>query len=247
MSVARRLFEYRLDEAANVDESSLLLTTELELFDQLDQLMIDFLNREDALRPGESKHYALCSLSRTQLLKACNNMLRHHVSDAFSAMRVATDAALFSMLMSNGMLSENEYLTSRSSRDDAVRLLGKRIKAGEIFPPILLAVRKVRSDHSGHSHADPIALANRIDHLPDGSIRYSGFQQMDNDSDFRYFFMGMLWVGGMCFRAFLYVQETEFGEDITSFLTRLNIWKAELHNRRRAIGVFPDRGDDEGF
>jgi hypothetical protein len=247
MNVARRLFEYRLDEAANVDESSLLLTTELGLFDQIDQLMIDFLNRQDALRLGESKYYALCSLARTQLLKACNSMLRHHISDAFAAMRLATDAALFSMLMSNGMLSENDYLTNVRARDDAVRLLGRRIKAGEILPPILLAVRKVRSDHSSHAHADPIALANRITHFPDGSIQYSGFQQMDDANDFRYFFMGMLWVGGMCFRAFLHIQETEFGEDVSSFLARLNVSKAELHSRRRAIGVFPDRGDDEGF
>jgi hypothetical protein len=70
---------------------------------------------------------------------------------------------------------------------------------------------------------------------------------MDDTNDFRYFFMGMLWVGGMCFRAFLHIQEVEFAEDVSSLLARLNVWKAELHAHRRAIGVFPDQGEDEGF
>jgi hypothetical protein len=247
MCNGRRLREYRLDEAMNVRKSSSLLAIELTFFDGIDQLILDFLNRNDKLRPGESKYYALCSLVRTQLVKSCNNMLRHHVGDAFAAMRLATDAALFSLLMSHGMLSEDDYLTSRRARDDAVKLLGRRIKAGDSFPPIFLAVRQVRSEHSSHAHADPIALANRIRHLPDGSIKYSGFQTMDDPNDFRYFFMGMLWVGGMCFRGFLHVQETEFAEDISPFLMRLNDWKAALQTRRRAIGVFPERGNDEGF
>ncbi len=247
MGNGTRLLEYRLDEATNVKKSSSLLADELGFFDGIDQLILDFLNRSEKLLPGESKHYALCSLVRTQLIKSCNNMLRHHIGDAFAATRLATDAALFSLLMSRGMLSENDYLTSRRARDDAVKLLGKRIKAGDTFPPIFLAIRQVRSDHSSHAHADPVALANRINKLPDGSIKYSGFQTMDDPNDFRYFFIGMLWVAGMCFRGFLHVQETEFAEDVSRFLARLNDWKAALHNHRRAIGIFPARGDDEGF
>ncbi|NKM58479.1 hypothetical protein GFL21_28965 [Rhizobium anhuiense] len=247
MGNGRRLLEYRLDEATNVQESSSVLMTELGFFDDIDQLILDFLNRGDKLRAGESKHYVLCSLVRTQLTKSCNNMLRHHVGDAFAAMRLATDAALFSLLMSHGMLSENDYLTSRRARDDAVRVLGQRIKAGVPFPPIILAIRQVRSDHSSHAHADPIALANRIKRLPGGSIKYSGFQRIDDLVDFRYFFMGMLWVAGMCFRGFLHVQEIEFAEDVSPFLTRLNDWKGALHSHRRSIGIFPERGDEAGF
>ncbi|SCB58097.1 hypothetical protein GA0061105_10421 [Rhizobium aethiopicum] len=85
MGNGRRLLEYRLEEATNAKESSSLLADELGFFDGIDQLILDFLNRSDKLLPGESKHYALCSLVRTQLIKSCNNMLRHHVGDAFAA------------------------------------------------------------------------------------------------------------------------------------------------------------------
>lgn len=246
-SPGKRLKTFMEDEDNFVRFSWPELQNELIFFDQLDQIMLDFLNREHHLRDGESKYYALCSLARTQTIKACNNILRRHVGDAFNASRLATDAALFSVVMSMGLLSESDYLNNRKARDNAFRRLGQLDASAEELPQFISALRTIRSDHSAHAHADPIALANRITNYADGTVQYSGFQDVKDPLQLKYYFMGMLWVGAACLRAFLHIQETEFNEDVSRLLARLSQFKQSLHSHRCAVGLFPDLPLSEGF
>ncbi len=247
MVSGRKIREFILDETTISRNSLVILDTELQYFDSLMELILDFLNRQDELREGETKYYMLCSLCKTQIIKACINISRQHIGDAFTASRLAADAALYSLLMSLGRLSESEYMDSRTARDNAIKTLSHDVRKGVKFPDVLLAVRQVRTNHSPHAHADPISLANRIVKTPDGKLKYSTFQDLDDPLDFRYFFMGMLWVGGMCLRSFLYIQETEFKEDVRVFSNRLDVWKRSLQSHRRAIGVFPNDDNEAGF
>lgn len=246
-TAGQKLWEFMSDEAIISEDSFSELHSELPFFDCLMELYLDFLNREHQLRNGESKYYALCSLSRTQTIKACTNMMRAHVADAFASARVAADAALYALLMNMGRLSEADYLAETRAKNDALRKLGADLRSGIEIPSIVRAVHKVRSDHSPHAHADPISLASRIVTNTDGTIQYSHFQELQDRLDFRYFFMGMLWVGGMCLHAFLTIQHNEFGEDVSSLTERLNKWKIDLGDHRRAVGIFPDRPDADGF
>lgn len=243
----RILRDFIADEINLGNDSFEDLKEEIPYFDELNEIILDFLNRKESLEPGETKYYVLCSLCRTQTIKACTNMMRWHVSDAFSATRLATDAALYALLMMLGRLSEDEYLSSRKARDDAVRQLGADIQKGVKVPPIVLAVRQVRTDHSPHAHADPITLANRMIEREGGQYQYSAFQSIDDPQQFRYYFMGMLWVGGMCFRAFLEVQQEVFGEDVSLYVERLMAWKLSLFEHRRSLEIFPDSPLEDGF
>lgn len=244
--LARKLHEMMMDEAQISAQSLELLHSELPFFDELIELILDFLNRNRNMQPGETKYYLMCSLVRTQLTKACLCIIRLHVSDCFSASRLAADAALFALLMAMGMLSETDYLESERVRNSSVRLLSQHIREGADFPAIVKAVWQVRKMHSPYAHADPVSLAGRVLQNADGTIAYSSFQNME-DQEFRYYFMGMLWVGAMCLGAFLHVQETAYGEDVTYFKQRLDRWKARIRNHRRERGIWPERGDEEGF
>lgn len=246
-SIGRKLREFMSDEAIISENAFFELRQELPFFDSLMELYLDLLNREDALRNGESKYYALCSLSRTQTIKACTNMLRAHVADGFAASRIAADAALYALMMSTGRLSEADYLAESRAKNDALRKLGADIRNGVEIPSIILAVHQVRALHSPHAHADPISLSNRIIKNIDGTIRYSHFQELDESLDLRYFFMGFLWVGGMCLRAFLDIQHREFGEDVSTLTASLDQWKSALTDHRRSSGIFPERSDTDGF
>jgi len=241
-----KLLDFIHDEDVNTENSLELLKDELPFVESLINIYLDFLNRQTNLRPGETKYYYLCSVCKTQTLKACINFLRLQISDGFSSSRIAADGALYALLMSMGRLSEDDYLNSQKARDEAIRKIGNDKKLGFEFPEILLMIREVRSMHSPHAHADPIFFVDRMIRHDSGEIGYSNFQQI-NDFDYRYFFMGMLWVGGMSLRAFLYIQEKEFDENVSRFSDRLKIWTTSLYDHRRAIGIFPNRPDDEGF
>lgn len=235
-SVGQKIRTFLLDEQNICDESLKIVENDLILFDELSELYLCFLNRQRALLEGETKFYVLCSLCRSQLLKAIADLLRLHVSGAFTSSRVGADAAFYALLMSIGRLTEQDYLENDRARADAVRKIGTDIRNGrESFPKILLAVHQARNQHGAHAHADPIAFVNRIAKDAEGAITYSVFENVDNDINFRMLFLRILWDGLMYLRAFTHIQATIYNEDVTVFDANLDTLRAKIETWKDAL------------
>lgn len=235
-----------LDEAANANSTMQQLRAELVLLNRIDRLFADFLSRRPEAMEGEAKYFVLASLARIQILKACANYVRLHIGDAYSASRLAADAAFYATMMSLGHMSEEEYKQDFRKRNSLAKSIRRKIDGGEVFPPIVAALLVVTKQHSAHAHADPISLANRTKRDEQG-VTISFFQDIEGEKDLKYLFMGMLWVGSMCLKAFVDIAARDFGEDMSDFLARLAAWKAEILSHRRALGIFPDATDEAGF
>lgn len=243
------LFSMIADDANNLSWSLTRLSAELPFVEELDGIYNDFQNRRSDLREGETKYFALCHLARVATLKACTAMMRNHVSDGYTSSRQAADAAFYAVMMSIGRMTEEQYQSDFMHRVTLQRNIRNEIKKGlpQGMPPIVAALQMVFYEHSKHAHADPMALANRVIVQPDGSVLFSFYQPIDDDTDFRYFFLGMLWVGGMCLKAFVDIQKRVFDEDVQHFVDRIDAFKANMIRHRQAMGVFPDMGIEHGF
>ncbi|MER8832335.1 hypothetical protein NKJ72_21375 [Mesorhizobium sp. M0045] len=235
-----------LDEAANADATMQRLGAELVLLDRMDRTFADFLSRRPDAMEGEGKYFVLASLARIQILKSCANYVRLHIGDAYSASRLAADAAFYATMISLGHMSEEEYQRDFRKRNSLAKSIRRKIDSGEDFPPIVAALLFVTKEHSAHAHADPISLANRT-RCDEQGVTISFFQDIEDDKDLKYLFMGMLWVGSMCLKAFVDIAARDFGEDVSGFLARLEAWKADILAHRRAIGIFRDVPDGAGF
>jgi len=188
------------------------------------------------MQEGETKFYVLCSLCRSQLLKAVADLLRLHVSGAFTSSRVGAEAAFYALLMSMGRLSERDYLENEKARTNAIRQIGNDLRDGKgSFPKILLAVREARDQHGAHAHADPLAFANRLIKTAEGEVSYTVFQQVDNDIDFRMFFLRLLWDGLMQLRAFTHIQHAVYGEDVAKLNKELDLLKAKYETCKKVL------------
>ncbi|CAH2394265.1 hypothetical protein [Mesorhizobium ventifaucium] len=249
-TLPKRLGYMAADDANNFVGSIVTLIEDLPFLDELEGMFDDFQNRNRVMGEGEMKYYALCHLARVATLKACTASMRQHTSDGFSSSRQATDAAFYAVMMSIGRMTEDQYLNDFKHRNTLQGKIRKEIEKSGLpadIPPIVVALQTVFYSHSKHAHADPMALANRVIQHPGGKVSLSFYQAIEDDADFRYFFLGMLWVGGMCLKAFVDIQQSVFGEDVTSFDARITAFKAKMIAQRQAIGVFPDKGVEYGF
>ncbi|MGV1803640.1 hypothetical protein ACQZ6A_17380 [Agrobacterium vitis] len=238
LDAGKYIKNFLLDEQIICKDSLIIIENDIFLFDELFSLYLEFLNRDKTLKEGETKFYVLCSLCQSQLLKAIADLLRLHVSSAFTSSRIGAEAALYALLMSMGRLSEQDYLDSEQARTNAIKKIGKDLKNNNgSFPRILMAVREARNQHGAHAHADPLSLANRIIRNGEGSIRYTAFQEVDNDIDFRKLFLRLLWDGLMYLRAFTHIQQTVYEENISELDSRLEALKDKLEAWKKALLV----------
>ncbi|WP_421423337.1 hypothetical protein [Agrobacterium rosae] len=237
-STGQKIRHFLQDEQNICEESLKIIENDLVLFDELSAFYLEFLNRPRELQEGETKFHILSSLCRSQLLKAVSDLLRLHVSSAFTSSRIGAEAALYGLLMSMGRLSEQEYLESEQARTNAIKKIGKDLKNNaESFPKILLAVREARNQHGVHAHADPLAFANRLIKNDEGTISYTVFQEVENDIDYRMLFLRILWDGLMYLRAFTHIQQTVYDEDVSELNVNLDVMKAKLETWKRALMI----------
>src|SRR4051794_39635148 len=105
------LHRFLLDEQANAEHAIHCLDVELTLIDRLDELYCHWLFPADPhrLRKGETIYFAFCSLTRTQVLKACADLLRYEIGEAFGSARVAAEAAFYALMVSVGKITEDDY------------------------------------------------------------------------------------------------------------------------------------------
>ena len=227
---------FMVDETNVVRDSWSGIGPELALFDALDELFTEWPNKDRGLLDGESKYFALRFVARHQLYQAFTALLRRHTSAAFSSSRIGVEAAFYAAMISGGFMSESDYLHDDAKRAGISRQARNAIKAGKAIPSMVKSLLEAMDFLSSVGpHAEPKAWGRSMT-TTEAIVSMSLFDRFDDEKQFNYFFLSLLWYGSLTLKTFLNIARDDFQIDTSTLLTSLEKWEAQADARRIELG-----------
>lgn len=220
------------DENLNIEYGKSAHAAEIALVDELYRIFIDFLNSSEIV--NSSIYYFSCSLCKTQLLKAISDLLRGHVNSAFASIRISLDATLYSLLLAEGRISEEDYKSfDDKKRQTAINQLGQEIDNAE-WKIVRFVFRSRKLVHP-FAHGGFDYFADRLRMTPDG-IEYSNFQNLCDDLQVKKHLLDLIWISGGCMKSYIEISSRLFNEECSSYFEGVDSIKQKILHARCLYG-----------
>lgn len=233
------LERFLLDENDNLQAASKILRSEMQFYDRLDFMYQSFLYNSPKLKKGETKFFAFAEIVRGQILRSLSNVMRHHLTDALAVSRTAAEAAFYAKMLAESRLTEEQYFNDSRLRNGLLRQVKKQLEKKELVDPTVRDLRDVVSAHSRNgSHADPSIFAFRIREDGSGSVGVPFFQAPAK-ADIQHYFLGMLWVGNLCLKAFIEIARDHFEHESTATLAEVHAFNDLIRSYRTEKNIGP--------